>query len=88
MALNVDHFYSCTLCERIDIINKSGEYITGIHCAGCYVSLYVVEGTFVEVYCDIHTLFIEDVETMDPDNERLHMYAQQVDLSDLFRVEY
>jgi hypothetical protein len=78
-------FYSCTLDERIEIVNENGEYITRIKYYGYYINLYLVKGDFVEVYYNWHNNEIEDVELLDPNEERLHLYTSYVDLSDLYK---
>ena len=78
-------FYSCTLDERIEIVNASGEYITRIKYFGYYINLYIVKGDFVEVYYNWHNNEIEDVELLDNNDERLNLYTVFVDLADLYR---
>lgn len=85
MALDLNMFYSCTLDERIEIVNRSGEYVTRIKYFGYFINLYVVEGDFVEVYYNGHNNDIEDVEILDPNEERLHLFTAYVDISDLYR---
>lgn len=83
MALDLNMFYSCTLDERIEILNYSGEYITRIKYFGYFINLYIVEGDFVEVYYNWHSNDIEDIEILDPNAERIHLFTALVDLSDL-----
>ncbi|MBC7694974.1 MAG: hypothetical protein H7141_05940 [Burkholderiales bacterium] len=85
MALDLNMFYSSTLDERIEIVNNSGEYITRIKYFGYFINLYIVDGDFVEVYYNCHSNDIEDVEFLDPSEERLHLFTAFVDLSDLYR---
>jgi hypothetical protein len=85
MALDINMFYSCTVEERLEIISESGEYINSIKHFGYYIHLYVAQGDFIEIYYNIDTNEIEDVEILDPDNERLNWFAIAVDLSDLYR---
>ena len=84
MALDVNMFYSCTLDERISIINQNGEYITRIKHCGYFINLYLVKNAFVEVYYNLHNNEIEDVEILDSTEERINLYTSFVDLSDLY----
>lgn len=85
MALDINMFYSCTVEERLEIVDETGEYINSIKHFGYYIHLYAAKGDFIEIYYNIDTNAIEDVEILDSTNERLSWFAIAVDISDLYR---
>lgn len=83
MPLNVNIFYSHNLDERMEIINQKGEFITRIKYYGFWIDLFLVDDVFAEVFYNIHTHLIEEVELIEHDEARLNIYAAGVDISDL-----
>ncbi|MCE3225687.1 MAG: hypothetical protein K0S32_238 [Bacteroidetes bacterium] len=84
MAFNNTLFYLYTLDERIEIINHRGEFITRIKYYGFYLNLYIVDNRLIEVYHNIQTNTIDQVELLESTDERLCLYSVNVNLSDLF----
>ncbi len=82
--MKVNLFYSHNLQERIGIINRSGEFISRIKQYNYYISLYVVENQFVEVYFSRSKRSIEAIEILDPLSERLYLYVEKLNFLDLF----
>jgi hypothetical protein len=83
--MEINTFYSHSIQERLHILNQSGEFIVKIKYYWFYLSLYIVDNQFIEVYCNINNGNIEAIEILDPKNERLHLYAIFTNLSDLFQ---
>jgi hypothetical protein len=83
--MDINTFYSYNLGERLDVVNRSGEFISRIRHYGFYIHLYSVEGQYVEVYYNAHSNEIEDADILDPLDEKLNLYSVQVNLSDLFK---
>ena len=82
--MNTHVFYSHNLNERMALVNKFGEFISRIKYYGFYINLYALEAQFVEVYYNIHSNAIEQVEIISPLDDRLKLYAGDVDISDAF----
>lgn len=82
--MNINSFYSHNLNERIDLVNRNAEFISRIKYYGFFVNLYIYDRTMIEVYYNIHSNKIQEVEILDPKDERLNQYVVQVNLSDLY----
>jgi hypothetical protein len=85
VPMNVNFFYSRNLDERLALVNSEGEFISKIKYYGFLVNLYVVENELVEVFYNIHSKTIEEVELLDPAEPRLKLYVAGVDISGLFK---
>jgi hypothetical protein len=85
MGLRANIFYSHSVKERLLIVKQDGEFIARIKYYGFYIDLYLLDQTFVEVYCNLHNGKVEDVEIIEADEERLALFAAGVNLSDLFK---
>ncbi|MCE3259080.1 MAG: hypothetical protein K0S12_721 [Bacteroidetes bacterium] len=83
MKLNPTVFYLCTLDQRVDIVNYHGEFITRIKYYGFFLNLYLVENYLIEVYYNIHSNTIEQVELLEAKDERLNLYISNVSLAEL-----
>jgi hypothetical protein len=83
--MNTNLFYSRSLHERIELVNSEGEFISKIKYYGFLVNLYVVENELVEVFYNIHSNAIEEVELLDPAEPRLRLYVAGVDISGAFK---
>ena len=44
-----------------------------------------MDDTYVEVFYNAHTNQLEDIAIMEPDEQRLQLYAIGVDITDLFK---
>jgi hypothetical protein len=82
--MNTNIFYSYNVKQRMKLLEKKGEYISRIKYYGFYINLYVLEGNFVEAYFNRYTNTLDQVEMMDPADDRLNLYAVCVNLSHLF----
>ncbi|MES2516070.1 MAG: hypothetical protein V4580_18085 [Bacteroidota bacterium] len=85
MALDVNIFYSHNLDERFKIISEKGEFLSRIKYYGFYINLYALDHTFVEVYYNWYSNKLEEIELLEPTDERLHLFAAFVDLSDIHK---
>jgi hypothetical protein len=84
MPLNLYTFYSYSLSERINLLQKQGEYLTHIRDNNCFVDLYSVDKYLVEVRHNMNLFNIQSIDLIDPKDERLNLYATKVNLSDLY----
>ncbi|MCZ8284867.1 MAG: hypothetical protein O9353_05370 [Bacteroidia bacterium] len=82
--MNTNIFYSYNVKQRMKLVEMKGEYISRIKYYGFYINLYVLEGHFVEAYFNRYTNTLDQVEMMDPADDRLNLYAVCVNLSHLF----
>jgi hypothetical protein len=85
MALKANIFYSHSVTERLSLVKQKGEFIARIKYYGFFIDLYLLDQTFVEVYCNLHNGKVEEVEIIEADEERLSLFAAGVNLSDLFK---
>jgi hypothetical protein len=85
MALKVNIFYSHSVTERLAIVKSQGEFISRIKYYGFFIDLYTLDHTYVEVYHNWHNGHVEEVEILDEDLERLHLFGVAVNLADLFK---
>ena len=84
--MNAGIFYSHNVKQRLKLVEASGEFISRIKYYGFYIDLHILDKSFVEVYYNRYTNKVEQVEIMDPEDERMHLYAVHVNLSDLFKA--
>ena len=82
--MKINSFYSHSLQERLTIVTHWGEFICRILYFGFHISLYVLDGQFVEVYHNAQTYALEEVELLSFTDEKLHVFAVQVNLSNLY----
>jgi len=68
----------------MDILNRSGEFIMRIEQNRFYISLYVLENQFVEVYFNKENSKIEEIGILDARDENLNLYADEIKFTDLF----
>ena len=82
--MDVNVFYSYSLNERMDLLRTGGEYISRIPFYGYIASLYIYEGSYVEIYYDRKIQGICHIELLEHTHQRLNKYAVFVDLYDLY----
>jgi hypothetical protein len=85
MALKVNIFYSHSVKDRLALVRTKGEFISRIKYYGFYIELFILAGNYVEVYRNWHNGEVEEVEILEDDLTRLHLFAVAVNLSDLYR---
>ena len=70
---------------RAAIVFCDGDYISSIKQYAFKISLFIVDDTYVEVFYNAHTNQLEDIAIMEPDEQRLQLYAIGVDITELFK---
>lgn len=86
MGLNIYTFYSYSLTEKADLLKNEGEYITFRKENNCFIDLYVIDKYLIEVRHNSNIFNIQSIELIDPKDERLILFADDVSLSDLYRA--
>jgi hypothetical protein len=83
----MDHqlFSKSDLHGRAAIVFCDGDYISSIKQYAFKISLFIVDDTYVEVFYNAHTNQLEDISIMEPDEQRLQLYAIAVDITDLYK---
>ena len=82
--MKVNLFYTHTISERHRLVLQKGEFLSGICYKGFYMSLFLVEDQFVEVFYNIKRKSIEAVELADTEAKHFVLYAAGVDINDAF----
>lgn len=82
--MDTNLFYSRTIKGRLKLLKRNGEFISRIRYYGYFIELYIMDATYFEVYYNRYTDKLEEVEILDPHDERLNQFAVPVCLSDLF----
>lgn len=83
--MNHELFIRSNLHERAAIVFCDGDYISSIKQFSYKISLFLIDDTYVEVFYNVHTNKMEDIAIMEPDEQRLLLYALGVDITDLFK---
>ncbi len=83
--MNHQLFSKSDLHGRAAIVFCDGDYISSIKQYAFKISLFIVGDTYVEVFYNAHTNQLEDIAIMEPDEQRLQLYAIGVDITDLFK---
>lgn len=82
--MNINLFYTYNIQQRMDVLNRRGEFIMRIEQYKFYVSLYILDEQFIEVFFSKDENKIVEVEILEPNNERFELYATFINLADLF----
>lgn len=82
--MNTDTFFSRTIKQRVKLLKRNGEFISSISYYGFYIDLYIMSGHYFEAFYNRYTYRLDDVDIMDPKDDRLNRYAVGVNLADLF----
>ena len=82
--MNTDTFFSRTIKQRVKLLKRSGEFISSISYYGFNIDLYIMSGHYFEAFYNRYTYRLDDVDIMDPKDDRLNRYAVGVTLADLF----
>lgn len=78
--MNRDLFYELDMDARAELVWDKGEYISSIDYYGRRVSLFILEGLYVEVFYNPQENVIEEVEVLDPSEVRLNLYTSAVSI--------
>lgn len=82
--MNLKTFYSRTIKQRVKLLKRSGEFISSISYYGFNIDLYIMSGHYFEAFYNRYTCRLDEVDLMDPKDDRLNRYAAEVNLVDLF----
>lgn len=82
--MDTNTFYARSLKQRVKLLKRNGEFISAISYYGFNIDLYTMNGQYFEAFYNRYTYRLEEVEIMDPADERLNRYAAGVNLGDLF----
>lgn len=73
------------LTQRMEYVALEGDLITEIKYYSFRICLYIVEEHYIEVFYDLNTNYLTDVAILDPDDARMGLYANKVDISELLK---
>jgi len=82
--MDTNTFFSRTIKQRVKLLKRSGEYIGSISYYGFNIDLYIMNGHYFEAFYNRYTYRLDDVDIMDPKDDRLNRYAAEVNLAELF----
>ena len=78
-------FNKLSLEERMTYVAMEGDLIAEIKHFSYKICLYTVEGYYIEVFYDLRTNYLTDVAILDPEDARISLYANTVDISGLMK---
>ncbi len=81
--MDTNTFYSHSVKQRVKLLKRKGELLSSIRYYGFNIDLYAMNGMFFEAFYNRYTYRLDEVDIMDPKDDRLHRYAAAVDLSGL-----
>lgn len=81
--MNKELFNKQNITGRAAIVREFGEYISVIDYYNSKVELHIVEDCFVEVFYDLRNGDLEQIQILDPCEERLNRYITGADLSSI-----
>lgn len=87
MQINPGTFYHLTLEERIKVIQQQGEYLTHIKKNSNFLDLYAVDKYLVEVNHNASLFKIDGIYILPNRHENLPLYAERVDISDVYKTK-
>jgi N-acetylglucosamine kinase-like BadF-type ATPase len=82
--INKKIFLGSTLTERYWYVIDRGNFINSIEEKGYLKKLYLIDKTYIESTSSIESKKLETVEILESTSERLNLYAENVNLSNLF----
>lgn len=77
-------FNKLNLMQRMEYIALEADLISQIKHYSYRICLYTVHGFYIEAFFDLHSNDITDVAILDADDARMSLYANKVDISELF----
>lgn len=83
--MNYNTFAKLDLHGRAGLVFSEGDFISSIKHYAFNISLFILDDTYIEVFYKIENNEIEDIEILDPNENRLHLYSVKVDITDLFK---
>jgi hypothetical protein len=78
-------FNKLSLEERMTYVAMEADLIAEIKHFSYKICLYTLEGCYIEVFYDLRTNYLTDVAILDPDDARISLYANTVDISGLLK---
>ena len=82
--MNTDAFFSRSIKQRVKLLKRNGELISSIRYYGFNIDLYIMQGHYFEAFYNRYTYRLDEVDIMDPKDDRLNRYAAEVNLAELF----
>jgi hypothetical protein len=83
--MNLKYFNLLDLPARSFLVYKFGELVSFIYDYGFRIHLVLLNGVYLEVYKNLFSGNIEKIEVFNPENDRLHLYAEPVCIKSLFQ---
>ncbi|MES2566897.1 MAG: hypothetical protein V4565_08520 [Bacteroidota bacterium] len=78
-------FNKLNIMQRMEYVALEADLIGQIKQYSMRICLYTVYGFYIEAFFDIHTEELMDVAILDPDDTRMGLYANKVDISELLK---
>ena len=75
--MNTDTFYVRSIKQRVKFLKRSGELLGFIRYYGFIIDLYTMSGHFFEAFYNRYTCRLDEMDLMDPKNERLPCLCNQ-----------
>ncbi|MES2513143.1 MAG: hypothetical protein V4580_03330 [Bacteroidota bacterium] len=78
-------FNKLPLLQRMEYVAMEADLIGEIKHYSFRICLYTVHGYYIEAFYDLNTNYLTDVAILDPDDTRMNLYANKVDISGLLK---
>ncbi len=78
-------FNKLPLLQRMEYVALEADLIAEIKHFSYKICLYTVAGYYIEAFYDLRTNYLTDVAILDPDDARISLYANTVDISGLLK---
>jgi hypothetical protein len=78
-------FNKLPLLQRMEYVAMEADLIGEIKHYSFRICLYTVHGYYIEAFYDLNTNYLTDVAILDPDDNRMNLYANKVDISGLLK---
>lgn len=78
-------FNKLSVEERMAYVAMEADLIAEIKHFSYKICLYTLEGYYIEAFYDLHTKYLTDVAILDPEDPRISLYANTVDISGLMK---
>lgn len=79
-----EQFRNLNLGIKLQFVINHGTLVCEIKYYGFLVELYILNGHYIEMFYNIHTREVEEIEILKPTERRLGLYAEHVDISSAF----
>ncbi|MDQ3046857.1 MAG: hypothetical protein M3R27_04855 [Bacteroidota bacterium] len=82
--IDPEYYDLLTLDDKVNILYMEGDFIAGVELDSLEISLYALDGFFVEVFYELPYNKIDDIRVLS-DKDRLEVYLENITLEKLLK---